>query len=162
SIEPGNTEFVLLSFEGPDAYSGAGGLGVRVSELSRAIAARGFDTHLYFVGDPEAPPSESVDGLPLRYHRWCQWLSRHRRRGVYDGEEAKLADLRASLPRRILAERVRPAIARGRRIVILSEEWHTAQTACDLSDLLWHAGLRDRAVLMWNANNTMGFEQVDF
>ncbi len=36
---PENTEFVILSFEGPDQpYSQAGGLGVRVSNLSIALA----------------------------------------------------------------------------------------------------------------------------
>src|SRR3990167_8295723 len=39
--------FVLLSFEGPDRYSRAGGLGSRVTELSRALAGMGFETHLF-------------------------------------------------------------------------------------------------------------------
>ena len=45
---------------------------------------------------------------------------------------------------------------------MLSEEWHTASTACNIRDALHGAGLRDQALLLWNANNTMGFEQVDF
>ena len=32
------TVFVVLSFEGPDVYSQAGGLGVRVKGLSRTVA----------------------------------------------------------------------------------------------------------------------------
>lgn len=162
TLTPDNTEFVVLSFEGPDPYCRAGGLGVRVTELTRALAARGFDTHLYFVGDPEAPTEQQVEDLPLYYHRWSQWVSRHHPRGVYDGEQGKLNDFRASVPRHLVRERVFPAVQRGRRVVVLSEEWHTAQTACDLSDALWSAGLRDEAVLVWNANNTMGFENVDF
>jgi hypothetical protein len=34
-----------------------------VQELSRALASRGFDTHLYFIGDPEAAPVERVPGM---------------------------------------------------------------------------------------------------
>jgi glycosyltransferase involved in cell wall biosynthesis len=162
ALNPLNTEFVVLSFEGPDAYSRAGGLGVRVTELTRALASRGFDTHLYFVGDPHEPAVEQVEGLPLHYHRWCQWISRHHPNGVYDGEEGKLADFRVTLPQHLLRERVFPATQRGKRVVILSEEWHTASVACDVSDALWHAGLRDDVVMVWNANNTLGFENVDF
>ncbi len=162
TLTPQNTEFVVLSFEGPDPYCRAGGLGVRVTELTRALAERGFDTHLYYVGDPHAPALEKADELPLYYHRWCQWISRHHPNGVYDGEQGKLEDYRASIPGHVVEERVRPAVARGRRVVILSEEWHTADTACDLSDALWYAGLRDETVMVWNANNTMGFESVDF
>lgn len=33
-IKPENTEFVILCFEGPDGYSRAGELGVRVEHLS--------------------------------------------------------------------------------------------------------------------------------
>ena len=43
---PDRTAFVVLSFEGPDLYSQAGGLGVRVKGLSRSLARRGYDTHL--------------------------------------------------------------------------------------------------------------------
>jgi len=162
TLTPDNTEFVILSFEGPDPYCRAGGLGVRMTELTRAVAAQGFDTHYYFVGDPDAAPHEQVDGLPLYYHRWSQWISRHHPNGVYDGENGKLQDFRATIPQHLVEERVRPAVARGKKVVILSEEWHTADTACDVSDALWAAGLRDQAIMVWNANNTLGFEHVDF
>jgi len=162
ALNPRNTEFVILSFEGPDPYCRAGGLGVRVHELSQALANRGFDTHLYFVGDPQAAPVERVPGLPLYHHRWGQWLSRHHPKGVYDGEEAKLNDFRASIPAHLVEKRVFPAVESGKRVVILSEEWHTAQAACDVADALWLADLRDEAIMVWNANNTMGFEHVDF
>jgi len=162
ALTPDDTEFVVLSFEGPDPYCRAGGLGVRVTELPRAIAARGFDTHLYFVGDPEADPIEQVDDSPLYYHRWSQWISKHHPSGVYDGEQGKLIDFRRSIPSHIVEQRVRPAAARGKKVVVLSEEWHTADAACDLADALWYAGLRDKAIMVWNANNTMGFENVDF
>jgi glycosyltransferase involved in cell wall biosynthesis len=162
ALTPDNTEFVVVSFEGPDPYCRAGGLGVRVAELTHALATHGFDTHLYFVGDPDAAPEEQVDDLPLYYHRWSQWISRYHPKGVYDGEKGKLQDFRATLPRHMVEERVFPAVERGKRVVILSEEWHTAHTACDISDALWYSGMRDEVIMLWNANNTMGFEQVDF
>jgi hypothetical protein len=37
-----DTVFVILSFEGPDPYSLAGGLGVRVTGLSQTLADHGF------------------------------------------------------------------------------------------------------------------------
>ena len=37
---PRTLEVVMVSFEGPDQYSQAGGLGVRARELCRAMAAR--------------------------------------------------------------------------------------------------------------------------
>ena len=55
AVRPENTVFLLLSFEGPDPYSLAGGLGVRMSGLAQALADRGFDTHLVFYGDPFLP-----------------------------------------------------------------------------------------------------------
>lgn len=161
-LTPENTEFVVLSFEGPDTYARAGGLGVRVAELTGALASRGFDTHLYFIGDPAQAPIEKIEGLPLWMHRWSQWISKHHPNGVYDGEAGKLKDYRRSIPAHLIEHRIRPAVARGKRVVILSEEWHTADAACDLSDALWRAGLRDDTILVWNANNTLGFENVNF
>ena len=45
---------------------------------------------------------------------------------------------------------------------VLAEEWHTAESTCDLSDRLWAADLRDHAIVLWNANNVMGFERIDW
>jgi glycosyltransferase involved in cell wall biosynthesis len=157
-----NTVFALVCFEGPDRYSSAGGLGVRVTELSAALAAVGFSTHLYFVGDPALPAEEPLADGRLVYHRWGQWISKYYPRGVYDGEREKLYDFAASLPHTILEGLAQPTIAAGKRLVVLSEEWHTAAAACNVSDALYGAGLREQALLLWNANNTMGFEQVDF
>src|SRR3981189_3753754 len=76
-LEPEQTTFVLLSFEGPDEYSQAGGLGVRAKEWSRALAERGFETHLFFVGDPKLPADESsLDGR-LWLHRWSLSIRRY-------------------------------------------------------------------------------------
>ena len=90
--------FVVLSFEGPDAYSHAGGLGSRVTELVNALSNMGFETHLFFVGDPNLPGHECLKKGKLHFHRWCQWISQYHTGGVYDGEEGKLYDWERSLP----------------------------------------------------------------
>src|SRR5262249_15683115 len=56
----------------------------------------------------------------------------------------------------------RPSIESGRLVVVMAEEWQTAEATCRLDELLRHLGLRDRAVLFWNANNTMGFNRIDW
>ena len=89
-------QFHVLSFEGPDPYSRAGGIATRVTGLVEALAGTGHRTHLWFVGDPDLPGHEQ-QGL-LGMHRWCQWISRHHPAGVYDGEDTKCADYSASLP----------------------------------------------------------------
>jgi hypothetical protein len=52
AIASDNTVFVVLSFEGPDRYSLAGGLGVRVINLAETLAGEGVPVHFFFVGDP--------------------------------------------------------------------------------------------------------------
>jgi glycosyltransferase involved in cell wall biosynthesis len=160
-LTPDTLEFVLLSFEGPDQYAMAGGLGVRMKELALELARQGFPTHLVFIGDPDLPAVESrTENLTL--HRWGQWLSAHYRGGVYQGEEAKLADWNEQLPSYVASRLVRPAIAAGRLTAVLAEEWHTAYSTCQLSDRLWAEGVRDKAILLWNANNVMGFDRIDW
>jgi hypothetical protein len=161
-LHPGNTTFAILSFEGPDPYSNAGGLGVRVTELSHALAQNGFPAHFYFVGDPDYPRVEQHWDGRLTYHRWCGWISRFHPSGVYDGENGKLNDFRASIPPALVEDLIRPALHEGRRPVILSEDWHTASTVCDLSDRLHYSGMREQTLMLWNANNTFGFHHVDF
>src|SRR5438105_9239081 len=161
-IRPDNTVFSIVCFEGPDRYSNAGGLGVRVTELSAELAALGYPTHLYFVGDPNLPAEETHADGRLVYHRWGQWVSKYYPRGVYDGEKEKLYDFASSLPPALLEGLARPTAAAKKHLVVLSEEWHTAPAAYTLSDTLYGAGLREQALLLWNANNTMGFENVDF
>ena len=39
---PETLEIAMVSFEGPDQYSQAGGLGVRAKEICRSFAAVGF------------------------------------------------------------------------------------------------------------------------
>lgn len=161
SFTPENLQFVLLSFEGPDQYSMAGGLGMRMKELALELAGRGFTAHHVFVGDPQLPPvSQPQPNLTL--HRWSQWLSERHSAGVYQGEEEKIVDWNSSVPRFVAEELIAPAAERGLMTAVLGEEWHTAQSMCDLSDLLWIEGLRSRAVLIWTANNVLGFERVDW
>lgn len=162
ALAPDNAVFCLLSFEGPDRYSQAGGLGVRVTHLAETLAERGFTTHLIFVGDPAAPGREvRVDGR-LTLHRWCQWISAHHPAGVYDGEDGKQRNFAESAPPFIIEHVVRPALDAGKLPVILAEEWHTADALIRLSDQLHEVRLRPRCVLFWNANNTMSFHRVDW
>jgi len=152
---------VLLSFEGPDPYSMVGGLGTRVSELSLALAEAGVRTTLLFVGDPARDPVERP--LPnLEYRRWCQWISAHHPGGVYDGEPGKCADYTASAPRFVAGEIVAPSAARGESVLVVAEDWQTAPALVALDRLLRERALRDRAVLVWNANNTYGFDGIDW
>lgn len=153
-------QFHILSFEGPDLYSRAGGLATRVEGLVGALVGLGFETHLWFIGDPERPGHGGCGSLHL--HRWGQWISHHHPGGVYDGEHGKQADYARSLPPFLLEQVLRPFLRRGGHGVVMAEEWHTADALLHLHGLLVQAGLRDRVTLLWNANNTFGFDQVDF
>jgi glycosyltransferase involved in cell wall biosynthesis len=159
---PDRTVFVVLSFEGPDPYSQAGGLGVRVKGLTRSLARRGYDTHLYFVGDPDLPAEETLEGGKLHHRRWGQWISAQHRGGVYDGEEGKIRDWNLSLPPSVIDGVIAPAAAAGAYVVVLGEEWHTSWSMSLISDTLYLRGLRDRVVMLWNANNTFGFHRIDW
>ena len=159
---PDRTVFVVLSFEGPDLYSQAGGLGVRVKGLTRSLARRGYDTHLYFVGDPDMPGEETLEEGKLHHHRWGQWISSQHRGGVYDGEEGKIRDWNLSLPPGVIDNVIAPATAAGSYVVVLGEEWHTSWSMSLISDTLYRRGLRDRVVMLWNANNTFGFNRIDW
>lgn len=151
-------QFHLLSFEGPDQYSRAGGIASRIDGLARTLAGLGFETHLWFVGDPSLPGHETRGQLHL--HRWCQWISRYHPGGVYDGEEGKCNDFAASLPPALLE--VLGLRLNGRHAVILAEEWQTVDTVLHLDWLLRREGLRERASVLWNANNVFGFERIDW
>jgi glycosyltransferase involved in cell wall biosynthesis len=161
-FSPQQTVFVLLSFEGPDEYSQVGGLGVRVKGLSRTLAQLGYETHLFFCGDPDLPGEETHEGGRLHYRRWCQWISARHRTGVYDGEDEKIRDWNSSLPLSLINQVIAPAIAQGRNVVLMAEEWQTASSMNLISDLLYYRGLRDRVVMLWNANNTFGFHRINW
>jgi glycosyltransferase involved in cell wall biosynthesis len=160
ALTPGNSIVVLVSFEGPDPYAQAGGLGVRVTGLANTLADLGYQTHLFFIGDPRLPGEETRGRLTL--HRWAQWISAYHPLGVYDGEEGKRHDLATSLPSYLVDRIIAPAVAAGRIPIVLSEEWQAAEFACQLSDATAARGIRDRAVLVWNANNPYGFDRVDW
>jgi len=151
-------QFHILSSEGPDLYSRAGGLATRVTGLGDTLSALGFETHVWFVGDPSLPGHERRDDLHL--HRWSQWVSRHHPDGVYDGELGKQADYGASLPPYLATHVIEPYVRRGGRAVVLAEEWQTVNAVLHLHWLLRWAGIRERVSLLWNANNTFGFEQI--
>ena len=69
TLSPDTLTFCLLSFEGPDRYSQAGGLGVRITHLAEMLATLGFETHLLFVGDPNLPGRERRLNDRLILHR---------------------------------------------------------------------------------------------
>lgn len=154
-------QFHILSFEGPDEYARAGGIATRVTGLAEALAALGFETHLWFIGDPNLPGYEEV-GM-LRLHRWCQWISSYHPDGVYDGEEGKTEDFARSLPP-YLAHRVLLPYLRETRgqACILAEEWQTVDAVLHVDWLLRCAGLRNQTQIFWNANNTFGFDRIDW
>ncbi len=152
-------EFHILSFEGPDGYSRAGGIATRITGLTEALAGASQPTHLWFVGDPGLPGHEESQGVQL--HRWCQWLSAHHPMGVYDGEEPKADDYARSLPP-FLLQRLEDRLRRGERAVVLAEEHHTVHAVRHLDHLLRERGLRDRVAILWNANNTFGFDRIDW
>ena len=162
SLDGRRAVFVLLSFEGPDVYSQAGGLGVREKGLSRALARMGFETYLYFCGDPDLPGEEETEGGRLHLRRWAQWISAQHRGGVYDGEEGKIRDWNYSLPPSLIQSVIEPAAAEGMPVIVLGEDWHTAWSMKLISDSLFYRGLRDGVVMLWNANSLFGFHRIDW
>jgi glycosyltransferase involved in cell wall biosynthesis len=154
-------DVAILSFEGPDPYSLVGGLGTRVTELSAALAGAGIDTTLFFVGDPNRAPVEHP-AANLTYRRWCQWISAYHPGNVYDGEYGKIADFAGSLPPFVADAIVAPAAERGRRVLVIAEDWQTYGATVGLDRILRERGLRDRVTIMWNANNTYGFDTIDW
>jgi glycosyltransferase involved in cell wall biosynthesis len=155
------TTYVVLSFEGPDVYSRAGGLGVRAAELSQALAARGNETHLYFVGDPSLPAHEKPQ-TNLTWHRWCQWVSQYHPAGVYDGEWGKVEDFGHSVPSHVLHAHLKPAYMRGDNVIVLAEEWQTVEASIALRSIADRDGCGRALEILWNANNVYGFERIDW
>lgn len=153
-------QFHLFSFEGPDPYARAGGLATRVEGLADTLSRLGHETHLWFVGDPDLPGYESSGALHL--HRWVQWVSRYHRGGVYDGEDGKRFEYARTVPPELLDEWLRPQIESGGRGVVLAEEWQTVDAVLHLDWLLARSRLRGRVAMLWNANNTFGFDRVDW
>lgn len=157
---PPTLQFHILSFEGPDAYARAGGIASRITGLTRALGDARFETHLWFIGDPDLPPTEQHGTVTL--HRWCQWISRFHPGGVYEGEDGKCADYARSLPPHLVDAFLKPCVAAGGRAVVLAEEWQTADAVLHLDRLLGKFKGRDQVSVLWNANNTFGFERIDW
>jgi glycosyltransferase involved in cell wall biosynthesis len=157
---PDRLQFHILSFEGPDAYARAGGIATRITGLTHALGEAGFETHLWFIGDPELPSQERHGAVTL--HRWCQWISRFHPSGVYEGEDGKCADYGRSLPPHLMERYLVPCIAGGGRAVVLAEEWQTADAVLHLDRLLASTQGRERVRVLWNANNTFGFERIEW
>ncbi len=162
-FSPSNTIFVSLCFEGPDTrYSIAGGLGTRVTELTETLAHMGYETHLIFIGDPAEEPVEYRVNGKLILKRWSQWISRYYPNGVYDGEEHKLFDYNESVPYHVRTAIIEPAVAQGKVVVVMGEDWHTAEVITRISDdLYWH-GLRDKVLLLWNNNSLMSMGRINW
>lgn len=153
--------FVILSFEGPDRYSQVGALSSRVTDLARALSALGFETHLFFVGDPGLPGHERV-GDRLWLHRWSQWISRSYPGGVYSGEEDKRLDWEGSLPSWLERELLGPRVSAGRQVVVLGEEWQTAGPIVALGQIVDRRGWQRQVHLLWNANADMSLHRIDW
>ncbi|HEX3551305.1 MAG TPA: glycosyltransferase family 4 protein [Candidatus Elarobacter sp.] len=152
-------QVAILSFEGPDRYASIGGLATRVTQLARALGAKGHDVQLFFAGDPHGEAVEPGDpGVTLR--RWSQWISQQHPRNAYDGEAGKVRDWETSLPRWIVDEMLLPAQAAGERVLVICEEWQTANVAIAIDRTARERGVRAALTLTWNANNTYGFEKI--
>ena len=159
---PRPRDVVLVAFEGPDRYSFVGGLATRMNDLAEALVAREHQVRHIFFGDPKLPATEErLDGR-LRLERWGQWISEHHPKDVYDGEDGKRRDLTRSLPPHLLRDVIAPAAQRGRQVTVLFEDWQTADAAIATHLLLRLEGLRSSASLLWNANNTYGYHEIDF
>jgi len=152
---------VLLCFEGPDPYSQVGGLAVRVAELAQALCADGIGTELVFVGNPKAKPAQHTQG-GVRLRRALQAMSADYPASVYEGEYSKVDAFAREVPDYIIQEHIEPAAARGEQVLVLSEEWQTVKATVELDRRLRERDLRKSAVILWNANNTYGFENIDW
>lgn len=151
----------ILAFEGPDPYSTVGGLGVRVTQMSAALADEDVATDLYFVGAPDRERVERVSDR-LRLHRCCQSSASRYPGNVYDGEDEKLVEFATTVPPAVCADVVALARNRGEHVLIIGEDWQIAPAVIQLDADLRRWGLRDHVTLLWNANNTYGFHRVDW
>ncbi|MFH1453095.1 MAG: glycosyltransferase family 4 protein [Armatimonadota bacterium] len=161
-IQPDNTIFIILSFEGPDIYSLAGGLGIRATELGRALAQMGFESHLFFVGDPYKPPLELTLEEKFILHRCCQQISINHPAGVYENERSKILNYESTLPRCLVTNVIKPAVKSGKKAVILAEEWHTASTVINIQSFLKEQSLDKDVIIFWNVNNTYSLDRINW
>jgi glycosyltransferase involved in cell wall biosynthesis len=59
-------------------------------------------------------------------------------------------------------ELIEPAAENAERTIVFAEDWQAAPAVIELDAQLRGAGLRQAATLLWNANNTYGFETIDW
>jgi glycosyltransferase involved in cell wall biosynthesis len=64
------------------------------------------------------------------------------------------------VPRHVCDDIARPAIEQGKIVVIIGEDWHTAEAICRVSERLEKANLRPRALIMWNCNSLMSLHRI--
>lgn len=153
-------DVVLVAFEGPDRYSFVGGLATRMIDLADALVDRGYYVHQLFVGDPKLPAREERAEGGLVLERWGQWISAFHPRDVYEGEDGKWRDFSRTVPPHLL-DLVVASATNGRRTVLLFEDWQTAAAAIATAALVG-ARAPGAAAILWNANNTYGFDRIDF
>jgi len=77
--------------------------------------------------------------------RWSQWISSQHPRNAYDGEADKIHDWEFSLPPWIVDRLIAPAHARGERVLVICEEWQTANVAIAIDRTARERGLRGRS-----------------
>lgn len=157
-IDDSKLSLILLSFEGPDLYARIGGLAVRVIELGRAFAQLGATVDTFFISD-QKEPEFVLDGVC--YHRCCTDISLERGLGVYSDEARKVLAFREEVIPKVEAL-IEKALEEGRLPVVLGEDWQTVGSLIGLSKRLEERSFLDRALLLWNANNTFGFGGIDF
>jgi hypothetical protein len=146
---PGDSFFDIVSFEGPDDYARVGDLAARVTSLAGGLAERGYETHLYFFGDPRLAGAERIGNGHLTLHRWAQWLSATLPGGVYDGEAPRCRELAATLPRQLVEHQIGPLIRARFTPVVLAMEWQGLEFLRSLDGLLREERLRQSVVLAW-------------
>ena len=154
-------QFHILSFEGPDPYARAGGIATRVTGLARALAERGHSTHLWFVGDPDLPGHEREGSC--RCTAGASGSAATIPPACTRAKKTKCADYAASLPPFLMQYKLVPELLRAAAARSCSPKNGRPSTRCCTSiALLRRAHLRDRVSIFWNANNTFGFERIDW
>lgn len=134
---------------------------MRVTELAEALCQAGVSTELIFIGDPGAPARGVTEG-GVKLRRVLQGVSKDYPSNVYEGEYNKVDGFAREVPQIVIDEHIAPAAQRGEQVLVLVEEWQTVKATVELNRKLRERHLRSSAVILWNANNTYGFENVDW
>jgi glycosyltransferase involved in cell wall biosynthesis len=50
----------------------------------------------------------------------------------------------------------------GKLVVIMGEDWHTAEAMCRTSDVLYWFGLRQKVLMLWNLNSLMSLHRINW